>query len=232
MTTKDDGTLRDFGTGATRDTAEGKLLYNKFLSPVVLTQFAKFMNMNRLQSNGKLRDGDNWQKGMPPEVYEGSLARHYHEFWTMVESREGMNRTGNIEMIAAAMGQLFNIMGWTLEWLKENDMVDFDGDEPTKEMRARQEMLAEKQESKVEPCRWCGEIDGHDMVCPYLEPATVPENPEEDTITDRVYPFTFTDNVPVEPGSRYCGDCVHRSLCLDEHPCDCCDEDRSNYSPK
>lgn len=138
----DDGNMRGFNTGATRDTAEGKLLYNKFLAPNVLTQYAKFMSMNRLQSNGELRDGNNWQKGIPMDVYEDSMARHYHEFWTMYEDRDNLDRADEIEMIGSAMGLLFNVMGWTLEWLKQNEMVDFDGDEPTEEMRERQGMIA------------------------------------------------------------------------------------------
>lgn len=134
--TVDDKVLRSFSTGATRDTSEGKLVYDKFLSPVVLKQFAKFMNMNRLQSDGKLRDGDNWQKGIPMEAYMESLYRHFMDFW--MEHR-GIETEGGI--VAAMCGVMFNIMGYMHEYLKKNPMQDFDGEEPTPEMAERKEKL-------------------------------------------------------------------------------------------
>lgn len=143
MTTKDDKVMRSFDTGATRDTAEGKLDYEGFLSPVVLEQFAKFMNMNRLQSNGQLRDSDNWQKGIPMDVYRKSLMRHYMEFW--LEQRRPKGCQNRVDTIGAACGMMFNIMGWLHEWLKTHDMVDFDGDEPTDEMRERRANIRENE---------------------------------------------------------------------------------------
>jgi hypothetical protein len=61
--------MREFETGATRNPEEGKLDYEGFLSPLVLECYAKYMHEHRLQSDGKLRDSDNWQKGIPKEVY-------------------------------------------------------------------------------------------------------------------------------------------------------------------
>jgi hypothetical protein len=147
MTTKDDGNMRSFETGATRDTGEGKLDYEGFLSPGVLEQFAKFMNMNRLQSDGNLRDSDNWQKGIPMDVYRKSLMRHYMEFWIECRHRESFEytRQSDIHLMAAACGMLFNIMGYMHEWQKKYVMVEFDTDEPTTEMAAR---IAKIQEDK------------------------------------------------------------------------------------
>jgi len=145
MTTKDDGTLRGFTSGATRDTAEGKLVYTGFYSPFVMRQFARFMNMNRLQSDGKLRDADNWQKGIPASVYIESLGRHFMEFWEETEKRKCFSsdwpRQSDVALIAAACGMMFNIQGYVLEWLKKNPEVRFDEDEPTPEMRERQEKI-------------------------------------------------------------------------------------------
>jgi len=148
MTIKDDGNMRSFDTGATRDTAEGKLAYNGFYSPFVMRQFARFMNMNRLQSDGKLRDANNWQKGIDMSVYRESLSRHYQEFWEEVELKDKMSdmmsRTGDIKLMAAACGIMFNIQGYVLEWLKRNPEVRFDDDEPTPEMAERKKKLAKK----------------------------------------------------------------------------------------
>jgi hypothetical protein len=138
MTTKDDGVLRGFTSGATRDTGEGKLAFHGFLSPSVIHQYARYMNMNRLQSDGKLRDSDNWQKGIPMPVYVESEWRHHFDFWSEAMAYlkdQGFDRR---ELMAAACGALFNIMGFIHEWLKENPEVRFDDDEPTDEMRERQ----------------------------------------------------------------------------------------------
>jgi hypothetical protein len=254
MTTKDDGVLRGFDTGATRDTGEGKLDYFGFLSPVVLKQFAKFMNMNRLQSDGQLRDSDNWQKGIPIPVYFSSENRHHMEFFEMARAYADLDRNDKIEFVGSACGLMFNVMGFLHEFLKTNSMIDFDGDEPTAEMQARQDKIKEAEEDKAkaegmsafhkilkehglledcqcEECTCSGKIYGFTG----MESEGVKEdvlNLEEEEFTDRLYPFTFTDNEPVEKGFWHCGDCGHSSRCLDEHPCDCCDEDRSNFSPK
>jgi hypothetical protein len=135
MTDKDDGTMNSFSSGATRDTSEGKPVYDKFFSCLVMKQFAKYMNMNRVQSDGNLRDGDNWQKGIPIEKYMESLYRHVMDMWS--EHRGYPTEDG---LLAAMCGILFNTMGYMHEILKDDpdtNMQDFDGDEPTPEMKKR-----------------------------------------------------------------------------------------------
>ena len=138
MTTKDDGNMRSFDTGATRDTVEGKLDYEGFLSPVVLKQYARFMNMNRLQSDGTLRDSDNWAKGIPTEVYMKSGFRHFFEWWSEHRNPQGDDR---IQMMAGLCGLLFNVMGYMHEYLKIEEEVRFDADEPTDEMAQRLDQI-------------------------------------------------------------------------------------------
>ena len=115
---EDDGTLRSFDSGATRDTGGNKLVYDKFLSPDVIKQFAKFMNMNRLQSDGKLRAGDNWQKGIPMDVYEESEGRHHHETWEFFRQINLRDRDGMVEGIGAMCGILFNVMAGCMSGLR------------------------------------------------------------------------------------------------------------------
>ena len=43
--TEDNGTIRKFESGATRDTADGKLDPEGFTNPMVMKQFYKYMNM-------------------------------------------------------------------------------------------------------------------------------------------------------------------------------------------
>ena len=131
--TTDDGMLRSFGTGATRDTAEGKLDPEGFTNPLVMKQFYKYMNMNRLQSDGKLRDSDNWQKGIPLDAYMKSLKRHCDEAW--LEHRGYKSDAG---IRAAMCGIMFNAMGYLQVLFKEGGALqDFDGREPTPEIAER-----------------------------------------------------------------------------------------------
>ena len=156
MTTKDDGTMRSFSTGATRDTGEGKLEFDGFIAVELIEQFAKFMNMNRLQSDGKLRNSDNWQKGIPNEVCLKSHYRHFFESWKIsrqfidLEDQtfhvDWMNRQDYIEFVAALMGQVFNIQCILKNMAETCGLVDFDGTEPTPEMKERQDKIAEDKE--------------------------------------------------------------------------------------
>lgn len=136
--TLDDGILRSFDTGATRDTAEGKLDPEGFTHPLVMEQFYKYMNMNRLQSDGALRASDNWQKGIPMEAYMKSLKRHCDDVW--LEHR-GFNSDNG--MLAALCGIMFNAMGYMHEELKSRDwnLQEFDNGEPTEEIQERLEGL-------------------------------------------------------------------------------------------
>jgi len=108
------GKVRKFKTGATRDTNEGKYDYEGFLSPLVLKRFGEYMNKHRKQSDGTLRDSDNWQKGIPQDAYIKSSWRHFHDWW--MEHRGFSSREGTEEALCAL---LFNVMGYLHEHLKK-----------------------------------------------------------------------------------------------------------------
>ena len=106
--------VRIFDSGATRDQDDEKIDFEGFLSPTVLEEFGKYMLKHQTQTNGELRSSDNWQKGMPRDVYMKSAWRHFHDWWMEhrgYESREGVKDALN--------GLLFNIMGYMYELLKE-----------------------------------------------------------------------------------------------------------------
>jgi hypothetical protein len=104
--------VRTFETGATRDTEDGKLDYEAFLSPLVLERYARYMDAHRTQKDGTLRDGDNWQKGIPRTAYMKSAWRHFVEFW-------GLHRGhGDGDIEEALCATLFNLSGYLHEFLK------------------------------------------------------------------------------------------------------------------
>lgn len=108
------GKIRSFKTGATRDSDEGKHDFEAYYSPIVINRFAEYMTKHRKQSDGNLRDGDNWQKGMPREQYMKSLLRHVHDMWLEHRGFEGRE-----EMEETICAILFNTQGYLHELLKE-----------------------------------------------------------------------------------------------------------------
>ena len=114
-----DHKIRTFETGATRDSELGKLDYEGFLSPTVLKTYAEYMNKHRVQSDGKLRDSDNWQRGIPKSVYMKSLWRHFMDLW--LEHRGFKSRDG---LMNALCDIPFNAMGYMYETLKEEANKD------------------------------------------------------------------------------------------------------------
>lgn len=108
--------MREFNTGATRDIDTNKLDYEGFLSPLVLEEYAKYMNKNRVQADGSLRDSDNWQRGIPKDVYMKSMYRHFFDVWK--EHRGISTEAGLRENLTAMM---FNAMGYLYEDLKETE---------------------------------------------------------------------------------------------------------------
>ena len=105
--------MRYFKSGASKDDDELKYDYEGFLSPLVLERFAEYMTKHRKQVDGKLRDSDNWQKGISKEVYIKSAWRHFLDWW---KEHRGFNSRDGIE--EAVCGLLFNVMGYYHEYLK------------------------------------------------------------------------------------------------------------------
>lgn len=112
-TLEEQGKTREFESGATRDSDDGKLDYEGFLSPLVLNAFAHYMHKHRIQSDGKLRDSDNWQRGMPLAVYAKSAWRHFFDFWAIHRGYVVFDEEGNaVELEDAVCGLLFNLQGY------------------------------------------------------------------------------------------------------------------------
>lgn len=114
---KDDGTLRTFSTGATRDTAEGKLEPWGFSSALVEKAFCEYMNGHRTQSDGNLRNSDNWKRGIPVDAYWHSLSRHVLDLRLQWEGYPGSARSA--DMIESLCAIRFNVDGLLHELLRK-----------------------------------------------------------------------------------------------------------------
>ncbi len=102
---------REFSTGASRDTAIGKLDVSRYIHPLVLKRFAEYMLEKQTMPDGTTRSGDNWQKGIPPQELMSSLARHNLDIWLHMKEEGGESTEG---LDAALMGALFNTMALVL----------------------------------------------------------------------------------------------------------------------
>jgi hypothetical protein len=115
--------MREFKTGATRDSDNKKLDYEGFLSPIALKRYAEYLHKHRTQADGQERDSDNWQKGMPIAVYMKSLLRHVIEMWTFhretLEAGWSGDKTEQFRDIICAV--IFNAFGYLFEDLKLDD---------------------------------------------------------------------------------------------------------------
>lgn len=106
--------MRKFEGGATRDIDFSKYEYAGFLSPQVLEAFGAYMHECRKTAEG-LRASDNWQKGIPNEVYQHSFLRHAFDLWRVMRGLP----TADGEL-GATMGVLFNVMGFVFERIKKD----------------------------------------------------------------------------------------------------------------
>lgn len=107
-----DPRVRAFSSGATRDLDTNKFDYEGFLSPLVLKRYAEHMHKARKMPNGDMRASDNWQLGIPLDVYMKSLFRHFFDVWS---THRGYSK-GDIESELCAL--LFNANGYLHEYLK------------------------------------------------------------------------------------------------------------------
>lgn len=106
--------MREFGTGATRNSDTGKYDYEGFLSPLVLERFAEYMTKHRVQADGQTRASDNWQKGIPLDAYIKSGYRHFLDWW---RQHRGLKGDDTLEESICAL--MFNAQGYLHETLKQ-----------------------------------------------------------------------------------------------------------------
>jgi hypothetical protein len=113
---------RVFGTGATRDLDANKLDFEGFLSPLVLERYAEHMHKARKMPDGTMRDSDNWQLGIPVEVYMKSMWRHFFAVWKLHRGLKVTEVVNGVEVVKDLETELcalqFNVNGMLHETLK------------------------------------------------------------------------------------------------------------------
>lgn len=117
-------TVREFASGATRDVDNYKLDYEGFISPLVTLRYAQYMDRHRIQPDGKLRDSDNWQRGIPLESYAKSLVRHVE---TLKLHHRGHTNCATESLEDALCAIIFNASGYLLETLLAQNVASAPG---------------------------------------------------------------------------------------------------------
>ena len=107
--------IRKFESGATRDVDTGKLDYEGFYHPLIMERYAQYMNKHRKQSDGNLRDSDNWQKLFGEEHYKvcmKSAMRHFIDWWRQHRGLKGQDTLEDsiCALIFNAQAYLFKIL--------------------------------------------------------------------------------------------------------------------------
>jgi len=112
--------MRKFNTGATRDSDINKNDYEGYLDPIVIERYGNYMTKHRKQTNGQLRDSDNWKKGIPKEAYIKSMWRHFLDVWAIHRGYKRFDKQRNEEITIdeALCALLFNVQGYLFEILK------------------------------------------------------------------------------------------------------------------
>jgi hypothetical protein len=129
-----DASVRQFSSGATRSSDEGKIDYEGFLSFPVLELYGTYMTKHRVQVDGSLRSSSNWKKGIPL-VGEGSyikaFTRHSFELVALAAGytparvkRELPTASHRERILDTACAVLFNVQGFLHEALKDADFGD------------------------------------------------------------------------------------------------------------
>lgn len=113
--------MRKFDSGAIRDSDTKKLDYEGFLSLPALIRYAEYLHEHRELADGTFRDSDNWQNGIPLDVYMKSMWRHFVDVWAihrgfaMFDKQDGHEVT----MQEALCAVLFNAFGYLHEILMD-----------------------------------------------------------------------------------------------------------------
>jgi len=120
MSNQPTSTPRYFEGGAYRDEDASKLDFEGYLSPIVLQAYGQYMKKHQVQSDGQIRESDNWQAGFGDkhlDVCMKSAWRHFHDLW--MEHRGYKSRDGIDEAIN---GLLFNIMAYYKKVLEDRNV--------------------------------------------------------------------------------------------------------------
>lgn len=144
--------MRTFDTGATRNVDVNKMDYEAFLSPLALEEYAKYMHAHRKQKDGTIRDGDNWQRGIPLSVYLKSLWRHFFDMWATYRGAQRFDSDDGhtLTMREICCSVIFNAMGYLHETIKAEDAAKLVSDRQRSRKEGKNPIVLARQVATVD----------------------------------------------------------------------------------
>ena len=110
--------MTNFETGATRSADVVRDDPDGYLSPLFLQGYFDYMTKHRTQADGKVRDSDNWQKGIPLARYIKGLWRHFFHLWTRHRGWPVTDPLAAESALEDAYALFFNLQGYVHELRK------------------------------------------------------------------------------------------------------------------
>lgn len=110
--------VREFTSGATRSADTTRYDPEAFMSPIVIERYCEYMNKHRKQPDGSIRDGDNWQKGIPIPVYMKGMWRHFLHLWTRHRGYKVQDPGATTNQEEDLCAIMFNAQGMLFEMIK------------------------------------------------------------------------------------------------------------------
>lgn len=77
------------------------------------------MNKHRKQPDGSVREGDNWQKGIPIPVYMKGMWRHFLHLWTRHRGYKVQDPGATLNQEEDLCAIMFNAQGMLFEMIKD-----------------------------------------------------------------------------------------------------------------
>lgn len=87
------------------------------MSALAEQRFCQYMHKHRQQSDGELREADNWKKGIEIRDYYDSLSRHVQDLRLIFEGYPELAREQDAEEALCAIA--FNVQGILHEMIKD-----------------------------------------------------------------------------------------------------------------
>lgn len=109
--------MRKFKGGATRGNADGKINY-AHSSALAERVWCEYMHQHRIQEDGKLREPDNYKKGMDVESYRTGLAGHNKDIELLLEGHKVFEKGKEVTPFDAIMASKFNLQGLIIELMR------------------------------------------------------------------------------------------------------------------
>lgn len=102
--------MREFSSGSTRDSDEGKIDPEGCLSAITLQKFCEYMLLHTVQADGEKRGSDNWQAHFGEHHFDVCMKSFMRHAWDLWMAHRGLPSREGLE--SALHGCIFNLLAY------------------------------------------------------------------------------------------------------------------------